>query len=456
MAGEGMVDVEEVKISFLEFLKGSEEFAEKVKKIGGRAYLVGGCVRDWKAGIEYPGDYDLMVTGLTRNGFKNEFPSSYLVGDEEDGFPVFLVDINGMSCEVAFARKEKKVANGYKGFETYTDPKLTVYDDLVRRDLTINSMAVDISTGEFIDPYGGVQHLNERRIKHVSESFKEDPLRVLRAARFAAQFGFNIDKETLVLMESLRKELKSFKPERIFVETKKALSGKQPSKYFCALKEAGVLDIHYPEINNLVGVPQPQKFHPEGDCFVHTMLVLDQMSLMTNRSELRFAALVHDLGKADSPALWEKDAKKNPFESHYGHEELGIPHVKALCKRLKLPNKWCRAGAFAAEYHGKMHKLGEINQTKSLRKIIKMIEDSNRNPIGVEGMAMIALADARGKGNPSEQHPFTDFWLSVAKEVLSVKANATLPFNEIADEKILRQVLKYREVKKRFEEEDIS
>lgn len=436
------------KLTFNEFLKEARTIANQIKTAGGELYAVGGCVRDWHLDIMYPKDFDLLLTGLTREQFLELYPTAQMVGDAENGFPVFLLQIAGYVCEVAFARTEKKVGEGYMGFETYTHPTITVEEDLLRRDLTINAMAVNVLTGRLIDPFEGRLDLKKGIIRHVSSAFSEDPLRVLRAARFAARFGFTISKETLAYMYVLKGELTTFKPERVFEETKKALMGRKPSLYFRSLKEAGVLDVHYKEVADLIGVEQPAKFHPEGDVFEHTMSVLDAMAELTDRIEMRFVALVHDFGKADSPQKWERDPESFPHSTHYGHEELGVKHVEALCKRLKLPRAWLRAGVFGAEFHGKMHKLAEVKNTKSVRKIVKMIEDSNRNPIGTKGMALIALADTRGKGNAKALHPYIDFWNEVAKEVLLVKANTELPIKEIADEKQLRQAKLFKTIRR--------
>lgn len=441
----------EVKeLTFESFLDEAKNHAMLITNVGGRLFVVGGCVRDWKLGIEKPKDYDLLVTGLEKETFQDLFPKALLVGNESDGFPVFLVPIANMSCEVAFARKEKKVGTGYKGFETYTHPTLTVQDDLVRRDLTINAMAVDVLTGEFVDPYGGMHDLEKGIIRHVSEAFAEDPLRILRAARFAARYGFKIHEQTLAYMGKLKTELATFKPERVYVETEKALAGKKPSLYFRTLAEIGVLDVHYPEVSRLIGVAQPEKYHPEGCAFEHSMLVLDSMANFTDRLELRFAALVHDLGKADSPLLWDSYPKNHPYKTHRGHEEKGVPHVEALCKRLKLPKKWLKAGTFGATYHGHIHRIQEMKKNRVLGELIQIMEASHRNPIGVKGMALLALADVNGKGEAFESYANAEFWEKVANELLQVKADVSIPVSEIAMEKRERQVKVYKAFKKEF------
>lgn len=437
-----------MEIKFDEFLEKAVPVAKMVEKEKGKFYLVGGCVRDWKMGIDEPKDYDFLVTGLTKEKFIELFSEAKFVGDEEDGFPVFLLTIGGEKCEIAFARKEKKIGFGYKGFETYTSPELTIYDDLERRDLTINAMAVDVITKEFIDPHNGLKDLKCGIIKHVSSAFEEDPLRVLRAARFAARYSFEIDIQTKKYMQNLKDEMNTFKPERVFEETKKALSGKKPSLYFKALKEIGVLNVYYEELYNLVGVEQNEKYHPEGDAFIHTMNVVDAMSELTESLEERFAALVHDLGKADSPARWEKNPTKNPVGSHYGHEEEGVKHVVSLCERLKVSKKWMKAGMFGAEFHGKMHKLHEYKKARSIGGIVQMIEKANRNPLGIEGMARIALSDTRGKGDFTAEHPNTEFWLKVSEKVLEVKGNPNLPVEDIAEDKIRRQIEVFTNIKK--------
>lgn len=432
--------------AFEEMRQSAMEIAHRMEENGGTLYLVGGCVRDWKLGMK-PSDYDFLVTGLTQETFRELFPTAPFVGHEIEGFPVFLLDINGSSCEVAFARKEKKVGVGYKGFETYTDPLITVEEDLLRRDLTINAMAVNVRTGALHDPYSGEKDLKRGIVRHVSEAFREDPLRVLRAARFAARFNFSIDQETVKLMHGLREELATMKPERLCLETKKALEGERPSKYFQTLADIGMLDIHYKELDDLIGVAQPVVYHPEGDAFTHTMLALDAMAKRSDNVLYRFAILTHDLGKGLFPSMWIEDPIKYPFGTHRGHEELGVPLVEALANRLKVPTNWRKAAMFAAEYHGEIHLLGIKSKTKSIRKMIRMITKASRNPLGISGLSLIATADVNGKGLGTVEHPYTAFLEHVAKEVLEVKADTSFPVEEIAEEKELRQVQVYRRIK---------
>ena len=302
------------------------------------------------------------------------FRSANLFGKE---FPVFLVDGN----EIALARKERKVSKGYKGFEIYTSKDITIEEDLKRRDITINAIAKDVLTEEIIDPYGGIEDIKNKRIRHISDAFCEDPLRAYRVARFAAKFNFNVDKDTYRLMNKLKDELVSISPERVFVELQKALSVSKPSIFFEVLKEAKILDIHFKEINDLIGVPQPLKYHPEGDVFNHTMIVLDKVATNTNDVTVRFAALVHDIGKAVTP--------KDILPQHIGHDERGIELMNNLSKRLKLPKKWEQRGKETIKYH---MKAGICTQMRPYKQAI-FFNTINKTSIGLENLQIIADAD---------------------------------------------------------------
>jgi len=289
-------------------------------------YLVGGAVRDKLLGLTVK-DRDWVVVGSDTNkmlalGFKQ-------VGAD---FPVFLHPET--SEEYALARTERKSGKGYQGFECNSSETVTLEEDLLRRDLTVNAIAEDIH-GALIDPYHGAIDLQNRVLRHVSPAFSEDPLRVLRLARFAARFsalGFKIAEETLQLCRQISHsgELTHLSPERVWQETQTALTTNSPEVYFEVLSEVGALEILFPEIAKLFGVPQPEKYHPEIDCGVHALMSLAQATLISTQPSVRFAALIHDLGKALTPA--------REWPRHFAHEKTGLKPITALCRRIEAPN----------------------------------------------------------------------------------------------------------------------
>src|SRR5512146_2662666 len=289
-------------------------------------YLVGGAVRDRLLGRPVH-ERDWVVVGarpedLERDGFVS-------VGRD---FPVFLHPTTHE--EYALARLERKVAPGYRGFTTQFSPEVTLEEDLKRRDLTINAMA-ESTSGEIVDPYGGRGDLEARLLRHVSDSFVEDPVRVLRVARFAARYaelGFRVAEETAALMRAMTDsgELTALVQERVWQETERALGESRPDVFFETLRECGALQVILPELAALYGVPQPPKWHPEVDTGVHVMMAVRYAARIGASTSVRFGVLMHDLGKALTPrACWP---------SHRGHEEAGVPLVEALCARLRVPN----------------------------------------------------------------------------------------------------------------------
>ena len=274
-----------------------KEFVRKINSIHGAAYVVGGWVRDYIRGV-IPKDKDYVIAGVGEEDFTELFPQALKVGKS---FPVYLLEINGESCEIAFARQERKTGVGYKGFAVLFDKSISIMDDLYRRDTTMNSIALDLQTLELIDPFQGKQHIAEQRILPTSHHFKDDPIRALRVARQAAQFNFSIDESAIALMKECREELMREPKERLFNELDKALQANKPSLFFLALREANLLDITYPQIHALIGQSQPAQYHPEGDAFNHTMDIVDRVSERNLRVEVRFAALAHDLGKGLTP-----------------------------------------------------------------------------------------------------------------------------------------------------------
>src|SRR5579872_5547421 len=322
-----------------------------------KIYLVGGAVRDRLLGLRVH-EQDWVVVGETpavmmAHGYKP-------VGKD---FPVFLHPKNGE--EYALARTERKTGHGYQGFEFHCSPDVTLEDDLKRRDLTINAIAQD-ADGHLVDPYGGEKDLKARVLRHVSPHFVEDPVRVLRAARFAARFaplGFRIAHETLALMREMTDngEVDHLVPERVWQETLKALNCEKPSVYFEVLRECGALKRVFPELERLWGVPQPAKWHPEIDTGVHVMMVVDQSARLSRDPSVRYAALTHDLGKGTTP--------KDVLPHHYGHEERSVKLVETLCERLKTRD-YKELAELVARHHGLVHKVEELRA----ETVLKLLE----------------------------------------------------------------------------------
>jgi len=357
-----------------------------------RVYLVGGAVRDRLLGLPV-GERDWVVVGATpeelvRQGYQS-------VGRE---FPVFLHPQTHE--EYALARLERKVAPGYRGFTTQFSPAVTLEEDLRRRDLTINAMA-ESEAGEVIDPYGGQADLAARRLRHVSEAFVEDPVRILRVARFAARFaalGFTVADDTLQLMQrmTLAGEVSALVPERVWQETERALGEARPEVFFETLRACGALAVIFPELDALFGVPQPPRWHPEVDTGVHVMLALRYAADAGAPAAVRFAVLTHDLGKARTPrAHWP---------SHHGHEELGVPLIEALCERLKVPNGHRELAVLAGRYHTRVHRAGELKAATLLTLLENC--DAFRRPERFAELLLACEADARGRtGLESAPYP---------------------------------------------------
>lgn len=345
-------------------------------------YIVGGYNRDKLMGKQ-PKDIDYCVTGTTpeemiEKGFKQ-------VGAD---FPVFL-DKKG--DEYALARTERKTGKKYHDFETNHDPSVTIEDDLFRRDLTINAIALN-SKNEYIDPFNGISDIKTKKLRHVSEAFKEDPLRILRIARFSARLpDFTIAKETRQIIKDMidSGEIDNLVPERIFLETMKALKEDKPSRYFETLAEVGALKKIFPELENLRGVSQPAQHHPEIDSFIHTMMVLDQSAKLTDNVNIRFCALVHDLGKALTP--------KELLPAHHGHEVAGVPLTESLCKRLKTPSKLTDYAKTVTEFHGKIRKWKEMNPNKIDNMFMEMKLNKEDALDRLECIITASEADIKGR-----------------------------------------------------------
>ena len=371
------------------------EIANKIQNIGGRLYLVGGAVRD--EFLERKNfDEDFCVTGVTSDEFQRLFPEAHMRGKS---FGVY--DIDGR--EIALARKETKIGVGHKEFKIQTGKEILIEEDLKRRDITINSIAKDVLTNEIIDPYGGIKDIKDKIIRATSNHFIEDPLRVYRVARFAAQLEFTVDKETIEMMKNLKEELKYLSKERVFTEFKKALNTNKPSIFFNILKEANVLDIHFKPIYDLIGALQPEKYHPEGDAYNHTMICVDKSTTMTNKLEIRFATLVHDLGKGITP--------KEEYPHHYGHEERGVKIVTRFSKDLRMPKTWEKCGKTAC----KEHMRGGIFERMKPAKKVEFIERVDKSCLGLEGLQIVVDCD---KDNNDILKKESYNFVSIGKECL--------------------------------------
>ena len=345
-----------------------------------KIYLVGGSVRDNLLGLAIK-DRDWVVVGST----PEEMVSLGFQPVGKD-FPVFLHPKTHE--EYALARTERKTAPGYKGFVIHAEPNVTLEEDLARRDLTINAIAQD-EDGRLIDPYNGQEDLKNKILRHVSPAFVEDPVRVLRIARFAARFGFTIADETKQLIQKMvvSKELEHLVPERIWQEVEKALAATQPSLFFMALRDAGALASIFPEVARLFGVPQVPKWHPEIDTGIHVMLVIDQAAKLSDDIAVRFAALCHDLGKGTTPA--------DILPQHIGHEARSITLTQTLCQRIRVPKEIETLALKVAEYHTHVHLFFELRPVT----ILKVIEalDAYRKPKRFEQYLLASEADFRGR-----------------------------------------------------------
>ncbi|MEM7294506.1 MAG: multifunctional CCA addition/repair protein [Pseudomonadota bacterium] len=359
-------------------------------------YLVGGAVRDTLLGFEVH-ERDWAVVGgtpaqLETLGYK-------AVGKD---FPVFLHP--NTHEEYALARTERKSGSGYRGFTVFSDPSVTLDQDLLRRDLTINAIAQD-SKGALIDPYGGCADIEARVLRHVSPAFAEDPLRVLRVARFAARFaelGFEVAPDTLELMQSISAsgELEALAAERVWQETQRALAGPAPVQYFRVLRRSGALAVLFPEVEKLYGVPQTAKWHPEIDTGVHNEMALEQIEKLSSEPETRFAVLCHDLGKGVTPA--------HILPSHHGHEEKSADLTEALCDRLRVPRVYRELAVHTARYHLHCHRALELKASTILRVLMAL--DALRKPARFEQFVQACEAYARGrKGFETLPYPQGDF-----------------------------------------------
>ncbi len=361
-----------------------------------KTYLVGGAVRDGLLGREVS-ERDWVVVGATPDEL--EALGYRPVGRD---FPVFLHPETNE--EYALARTERKQGRGYHGFEVHAAPDVTLEDDLARRDLTVNAMARG-DDGELVDPFGGRRDLEARILRHVSPAFVEDPVRVLRVARFAARFaplGFRVADETLRLMRKMvdNGEVAHLVPERVWQETERALGEASPRTFVEVLHDCGALAVIFPEVDALFGVPQRPEWHPEVDTGRHLLLVLDQAARLSADPEVRFAALVHDLGKGVTPA--------DILPGHKGHEKTGLPLVAELCERLRVPKRYRRLGEIVCRDHLNCHRALELTPAGVMRLLERT--DALRQPERFERFLIACEADARGReGAADEPYPQADY-----------------------------------------------
>ncbi len=372
-----------------------------------RKYLVGGAVRDKLIGATNQ-DVDWLITGVTYQdmldaGFKPIHAAE---------FPIFIK--NGE--EYALARKERKSGKGYKGFDLITSPTVTLEEDLSRRDLSINSIAMD-ENGDLIDPFNGVSDIENRLLRHTSSAFNEDPVRILRVARFMAQlgeYGFRVAEDTLQLMTDMvtAGEVNHLTPERIWKETENALKSSHPELFFRTLNTCGALEIIMPELHALIDIPQPIAHHPENCVFEHIMLALKQSVLLSNNNPMvNFSVLMHDLGKAVSP--------KDMLPSHHDHEEAGLPLVTTFCDRLKVPNHYRDLAMKVTQHHLRAHKI----MTMRPGSVVDLLDKLGTLKKGESTLALFLCAceaDAKGRlGLETRDYPQADYLRAIHQAVIA-------------------------------------
>lgn len=403
-----------------------------------KCYQVGGFVRDSLLGLPAK-DVDWVVVGST----PDQMLEAGFVSVGKD-FPVFLHPET--KDEYALARTEKKTGNGYSGFEVFFQ-SVTLEEDLLRRDLTINAIAMG-SNGVLHDFYGGRQDLENRVLRHVSPAFAEDPVRVLRVARFAARYaslGFTVAEETMSLMKDLvrRGEMSHLTPERVWGELEKALMTEKPSVFIEVLRECGALSVLFPEIDALFGVPQPEAHHPEIDAGVHTLMALDQSVRLGGRLEARYATLLHDLGKGVTPV--------EELPRHIGHESAGEPLVAALSERIRAP-KLCREVAMlAAKWHLHVHRVPEM-RPGSILKLLNNL-DAFRREARFEQVLLACEADARGRLGRSDIDYSNALQLKIALKALksidigSVVAKLRAKSDGVVSGERIQHVIKDHQIK---------
>lgn len=376
-------------------------------------YLVGGAVRDRLLDLPIR-DKDWVVVGSNAKLMKEQ---GYLqVGK---GFPVFLHP--DTKQEYALARTERKVGAGYLGFEFDASESVTLEQDLMRRDLTINAIA-ELEDGQLVDPYNGRRDIEAKILRHVSPAFSEDPLRVLRVAKFAARFahlGFSVAPETMKLMDDIVKsgEMDALTRERVWQEIEEAMGGPAPDVFISVLRDCGALEALLPEVDRLFGVPQPEKYHPEIDTGLHTLLSLQQAVKLSDDPAIRYAALVHDVGKGVT------DEDKWP--SHIAHETLGLPLLADISERLHVPNEFSKLAALVCEHHTKLHRVKELRPA-TLLKLLEAL-DGFRRPERVQKFLLACEADARGRtGLEDRDYPQNEYLTTVLSELSQLDIGALI------------------------------
>lgn len=376
-----------------------------------KIFLVGGAVRDELLDIAVR-ERDWCVVGVSPDFLLNQ-------GYKQVGldFPVFLHPSTGE--EYALARTERKTAPGYHGFAFDFSPDVTIEEDLLRRDLTINAIA-KAEDGQLVDPYGGRDDIRDRVLRHVSEAFREDPVRILRVAKFAARFhalGFSVAESTMTLMRDMVQngEVDALVPERVWKESEAALRTSNSRVFFEVLRDCGALQVLYPEVDALFGIPQPEKWHPEIDTGVHTMMVLDMAETLSDALEVRFAGLVHDLGKATT--------QKTDLPSHPGHELRSKNLIKAMDLRLPLPRSCRDLAILVAEFHTHCHRAVELKPAT----IVKVLErtDAFRRPDRFELFLLACEADARGRlGLADQEYRQAEYMRGAHRHAMAIDAKA--------------------------------
>jgi tRNA nucleotidyltransferase (CCA-adding enzyme) len=374
-----------------------------------RVFLVGGAVRDALLGVK-PRERDWVVVGgspddLLEQGFRQVGAS----------FPVFLHPETAE--EYALARRERKQGHGYHGFEVDFHPDVSLEEDLMRRDLTINAMAQG-EDGTLVDPHGGRRDIENRVLRHVSPAFREDPLRVLRVARFAARFaslGFTVHESTMLLMREMADsgELEHLVPERIWSEVAGAMAAERPGVFVQVLRDCGALAVLLPEVDALFGIPQPERYHPEIDTGVHVMMAMDQAALHGGSARVVYALLLHDLGKALTP--------KEEWPSHIRHEQRGVPLVHRVCDRLRTPTAWRDLAAKVTALHLRSHRSMEMKPAT----VYRLLEagDFLRRPEVIDDFTLACEADCRGRtGLEDREYPQAQFLKDALDTVMAIQA----------------------------------
>ena len=406
-----------------------------------KIYRVGGAVRDKL--LNYVSDEnDWLVVGATP---EKMVELGYLpVGND---FPVFIKPNTGE--EYALARTERKSGHGYGGFTFHAAADVSLEEDLVRRDLTINAMAED-DEGQLYDPYNGQADLDKKILRHVSEAFTEDPLRVLRVARFAARYhhlGFTIAPETMELMTAIASsgELDYLVAERVWKETDRALGERSPDIFIDVLRQCGALDVLFPEVARLFGVPQRADYHPEIDTGIHTLMALQQSVRLSDSSKIRFSVLVHDLGKGITP--------DHVLPSHRGHEARGVPLVNDVCDRFKVPNDVRQLALVVTEYHLMCHKAQELKPETivNLLKGVGALKSRER----LEDFILCCEADARGRtGFEDREYPSSDYLRAALDGISDISVadlvEAGIDGAEIGRQLHLRRTARMSEIKQHY------